>query len=82
MLSLFLSPWGCWRAPATAGQPNPKWAADIAVGGSSKRRLQVSAEAAALVVVTDSCVPHDSLEIICGQASCVYSVPFSRLEIL
>lgn len=80
MLNLLLNHWGCLRGHAIAGQPNSNRSHTLLLGIAARRGLQVSA--AGLIIVTVSCVPHDSLEINCGQAPCVYSVLCSRLEIL
>lgn len=79
---LLLSHWGCLRSHAIAGQPNSNGLHTLLLGIAARGGLQVSVVAVGLVIVADSCVLHDSLEIICGQASCVYSILFSRLEIL
>lgn len=82
VLSLLLSHGGCLRGHAIAGQPNSNGLHRLLLGIAARGGLQVSVVAAGLVIFTDSYVLHDSLEIICGQASCVYSALFSRLEIL
>lgn len=82
MLSLLLSHWGCLRGHAIAGQPNSIGLHTLLLGIAARGGLQVSGVDAGLVIVIDSCVCHDSLEKICGQASCVYDILFSKLEIL
>lgn len=73
---------GCLRGHAIAGQPNSNGLHTLPLWIAARGGLQVSVVAAGLVIVTDCYVLHDSLEIIRGQASCVYSILFIRLEIL